>query len=93
MFEGFSLMPTYPNSNFPHPWDVANFVSAGKRLQKLSSMTEEQYLLIDQCWKQDPKERMTIKGVLSILNKMKGVMKFIDFSSFIHNKKKLMRKT
>ncbi|KAL7711807.1 Protein serine/threonine kinase [Entamoeba marina] len=54
----------YPLSEFKFPWSIAEFVTEGKRLAKLDIMNDSIYSLIDNCWKQDPKERCDISQII-----------------------------
>ena len=67
MYEVFSWSEAYPKQNFRFAWDIAEFVGNGKRLQKSKLMTDFHYNLINQSWCQNPKERLRIEDIVSLL--------------------------
>ncbi|KAL7720566.1 Tyrosine kinase [Entamoeba marina] len=60
----------YPQSKFKFPWKIAEFVTNEERLPKPDTMNDTIYSLIDNCWKQDPKERYEIENVTKKLLEM-----------------------
>ena len=70
MYECFEWTEAYPPTSFKFPWKIAEFVSSGQRLEIGKEMSEEQYNLICNCWKQEPKERIQIDEVVDELEKM-----------------------
>ncbi|EKE39900.1 tyrosine kinase, putative [Entamoeba nuttalli P19] len=70
MYECFGWCAAYPKSQFQFPWSIADFVTQGNRRTKAEAMTSEQYDLIDQCWKQNPDERIPIDVVVSKLEEL-----------------------
>ena len=70
MYECLSWRECYPKTLFPKPWDIANFVSKGKRVEKSENMTEEEYLIINNSWKQEAKERINIENIIKELEKL-----------------------
>ncbi|ELP90854.1 protein serine/threonine kinase, putative [Entamoeba invadens IP1] len=57
----------YQGSCFKYPWNIANYVVEGKRLEKPNNMEEDLYAFIDDVWTQNPKERPTITVILNKL--------------------------
>ena len=70
MFEVMKWGEAYPTKIFPHEWDIADFICKGKRLQKPSDMRDDIYSLINECWKQEPKERLEITQIISKLSSL-----------------------
>ncbi|KAL7713823.1 Protein serine/threonine kinase [Entamoeba marina] len=60
----------YDKTQFIYPWDIAEFVSKGERLEKPNTMNETIYSLISNCWKQEPKERYEIEDVIEKIETM-----------------------
>ena len=69
MYETIAWSEVYPKSDseFKFPWKIAEFIVKGKRLSKTEEMTDEEYKLIEYCWSQEPKYRLKIEDVVSIL--------------------------
>ncbi|GAB1220071.1 hypothetical protein ENUP19_0047G0130 [Entamoeba nuttalli] len=67
MYQLLSWNDPYPNDKFKYPWNIASFIMNGNRLPKVSSITDEQFSLIENCWKQNPKDRYTINVVVETL--------------------------
>ena len=70
MYEVFNWKQAYSTKEFKFPWKIAEFVASGNRLKRLDSMIEEQYSVIQQCWEQEPNDRLTIKEVITQLEKL-----------------------
>ncbi|KAL7716864.1 Protein serine/threonine kinase [Entamoeba marina] len=51
-------------SLFEYPWELAAFISSGKRLPQPDSMCDSIYSLIDDCWKQEPSDRIGIEEII-----------------------------
>ncbi|KAL7716668.1 Protein serine/threonine kinase [Entamoeba marina] len=60
----------YPKATFVYPWEIANFVSVGNRLQKPDDMDDSTYSLITKCWCHNPKERYDIGEVINGLEEL-----------------------
>ncbi|ELP92416.1 serine/threonine protein kinase HT1, putative [Entamoeba invadens IP1] len=67
MYECFIWGESYPKTQFKYPWEVADFVSAGKRMKIKRSIPDELINLIENCWTQNPEERFSIDKVLDEL--------------------------
>ncbi|ELP83648.1 protein kinase domain containing protein, partial [Entamoeba invadens IP1] len=50
MFEAFTWQEAYPKEQFRFPWKIAEYVTHGKHPRKRSSITKEEYDLIQDCW-------------------------------------------
>ncbi|ELP89518.1 serine/threonine protein kinase HT1, putative [Entamoeba invadens IP1] len=70
MFEVFGWCEAYPKEMFKFPWNIAEMVTSGKRLEKKENMSDDQYNLIQQCWKQDSLQRANIENVVEQLQEM-----------------------
>ncbi|KAL7717125.1 protein serine/threonine kinase [Entamoeba marina] len=59
-------------------WDIAKYVTSGKRLPQLENMSDEIYDLISNCWSQEPQDRYDIEDVVVKLDATlnKGSKKF-----------------
>ena len=71
MFEVLGWQECYPRRLFKFPWKIAEFVSGGKRREKIDELTDQQYDLITKCWCQEPRERLKINEILSTLETFK----------------------
>ncbi|ELP91650.1 tyrosine protein kinase, putative [Entamoeba invadens IP1] len=67
MYETFSWTKAYADHKFVYPWQVADFVVGGQRLQKPNNVSDEMYSAIENCWAQSPKERITSQQLVSQL--------------------------
>ncbi|GAB1224199.1 hypothetical protein ENUP19_0180G0018 [Entamoeba nuttalli] len=54
-------------SRFKYPWKIAEFVTSGKRLERIPTIPENLYKIIEECWKPNPEERMKINNLIEIL--------------------------
>ena len=48
---------------------IADFITSGDRLEKPENMNDKYYSIIENSWKQNPKERLTINEIENELNK------------------------
>ena len=60
--------PTDPRFKFA--WGIANFITSGKRLSKPEDINDKYYEIIENSWKQNPKERLTINEIEKELNEL-----------------------
>ena len=67
MYEVFGWCNAYPKSQFKFPWKIAEFIIDGCRLKQLDDIIDEEYQLICKCWCHDPKERIKVDEVVSLL--------------------------
>ena len=67
MYEILSWTEPYPISQFQYPWSVEQFVSSGKRLPQLETMTNKQFELIEHCWDHEITKRWTINQIVDEL--------------------------
>ncbi|KAL7714433.1 Protein serine/threonine kinase [Entamoeba marina] len=71
IYETMIWEKAYSEENFVYKWDIADFVTTGKRLPKPNTMNDTIYSLIDNCWSQIPTERYKIEDVIKELEEMK----------------------
>ena len=65
--ECFIWREVYPNNQFKYPWDIANFVCDGKRIDKPEIMSDSMFKLVTECWYQQPRERLKISEIIKRL--------------------------
>ncbi|ELP90212.1 protein kinase, putative, partial [Entamoeba invadens IP1] len=68
MFECFKWGEIYPKKDFQFAWSIADFVSAGKRVQRDKNIPEPYFEIIKQCWTQKKRDRVPIESVVEMLN-------------------------
>ncbi|EAL50878.2 tyrosine kinase, putative [Entamoeba histolytica HM-1:IMSS] len=68
MYETFKWDRPYPENVFKYPWNIAEYVMQGNRLEIASGMPEWYFLIIQNCWKQNPSERYNIEQVIDLLS-------------------------
>ncbi|ELP83940.1 protein serine/threonine kinase, putative [Entamoeba invadens IP1] len=64
LYEAFSMSEAFPIEQFPFPWKIAEFVTAGNRLKKTDIITTNEYELITRCWAHNQNDRPTINEVV-----------------------------
>lgn len=69
MYETMKWDDPFPKTVFPHPWDVANLITQGKR-PSLDVIDMDMHKVITDSWTQDPKERCTMKKLVDTLSSM-----------------------
>ncbi|ELP89678.1 tyrosine protein kinase, putative [Entamoeba invadens IP1] len=67
MYECLAWDEAYPKNKFKFPWEIVNFVVAEKRLEKPKDVSQDDFYLIQQCWKSRPDERYQIDQVVQSL--------------------------
>ena len=72
MFETFNWDEAYPPLVFRRPWDIANFVSEGKRLGRPEEIPENIYAIIEKCWAHHPDDRITAEHAMKELDTLKN---------------------
>ena len=75
MYECLNWGECYPKSEFSKPWDIANYVSQGKRRPRGEEMSSEEYKLISESWKQESKERKKIEEIVKRLEEIERITK------------------
>ncbi|ELP94835.1 protein kinase domain containing protein, partial [Entamoeba invadens IP1] len=70
MYECFIWGVAYPKNEFKYSWNIVNFVASGKRRQKPDFVTDNQFEIITECWKQQPADRPPIEDVVEKLEKL-----------------------
>ncbi|ELP92846.1 protein serine/threonine kinase, putative [Entamoeba invadens IP1] len=73
MYECFQWTEAYPKTFFNYPWKIAEFVTAGKRLEKPEMIRQELYNIITSCWGQNPRERCSSSEVVEQLKLYLGI--------------------
>ncbi|KAL7721775.1 Proto-oncogene tyrosine protein kinase FER [Entamoeba marina] len=64
MYEVFNWGTPYPKEEFPFPWNIAEYISAGKRRPRPSTMPEWYYNIISSCWDPKPLRRPNITQII-----------------------------
>ena len=67
MYEVFIWKQAYPKDQFKFPWNIADFVSEGKRLN-LNHINKNLSRIISSCWQQNPNERLKINDIVVLLD-------------------------
>ena len=58
----------FSKSQFPHAWNIAFFIVNGKRPTSIDKVENyEMKRLIESCWCQEPKQRLTINDIVALL--------------------------
>ncbi|ELP89896.1 interleukin-1 receptor-associated kinase, putative [Entamoeba invadens IP1] len=70
MYEVFGWCEAYEHQKFKYPWKIAQFVIKGNHLKRNEQITEEQYTLIDKCWRYDEINRISVSEIGESLEKM-----------------------
>ncbi|ELP91537.1 serine/threonine protein kinase HT1, putative [Entamoeba invadens IP1] len=70
MFEVVGWSEAYQKDRFKYPWKIAEFVMSGKRLERKEKMPIPLYDVIQTCWVQYPKERISIEKVIENLEEL-----------------------
>ncbi|ELP91817.1 protein serine/threonine kinase, putative [Entamoeba invadens IP1] len=68
MYEVFGWCEIYPKNIFKYSWKIAEFVTAGKRVENVNNIPNSLFEIIQNCWKQNPKERTDIQTVSQSIN-------------------------
>ena len=68
MYEVMLWDNAYPKDKFKHEWDIANFITSGKRLSLDFIQNEKIRILIANSWNQNQKERLLITDLVNALN-------------------------
>ncbi|EKE41936.1 hypothetical protein ENUP19_0082G0082 [Entamoeba nuttalli] len=69
MLEIITWKDSFPKELYPHPWDIANTVTSGKRPVLINEVEDSIKEIIEQSWKQEPKERIRIDDIIMMLEK------------------------
>ncbi|ELP84767.1 protein serine/threonine kinase, putative [Entamoeba invadens IP1] len=67
MFETFSWKDPFPKVKFGYAWNVANFVSSGKHLEKDVNISNEEFKIIEEMWCFEEYKRIKIGEVVQKL--------------------------
>ncbi|ELP86210.1 protein kinase domain containing protein, partial [Entamoeba invadens IP1] len=79
MYEVFGWCKAYPITTFKFPWKIAEFVTAGERLERRENIPEKLYQLIEMCWKQNPKERETTINIVDFIQRICPLSSLFEF--------------
>ncbi|GAB1227632.1 hypothetical protein ENUP19_0347G0012 [Entamoeba nuttalli] len=67
MLQVITWQDPFPKILYPHPWDIADTITAGKRPNIIHEVEEDIKEIIEKSWKQEPKERITIDEIVRML--------------------------
>ena len=67
IYEVFMWDDAYPKSEFRFPWNIAEFVVSEQRLLQPDVISDNHFKIIERCWCHNPKERIAIEDVISLL--------------------------
>ncbi|ELP89293.1 protein serine/threonine kinase, putative [Entamoeba invadens IP1] len=67
MFSVLKWTEPFDGDDFKYPWDIANFVSDGKRLDKPSYLSNEIWSVITKAWAHQPDTRVSANTVVEML--------------------------
>ncbi|EAL51187.1 tyrosine kinase, putative [Entamoeba histolytica HM-1:IMSS] len=69
MYETMKWGGAYDNWDglFEYPWQIAEFVVSGKRLEKPEGMEDNIFLIISKCWNNNPQQRLDITTLIELL--------------------------
>ncbi|ELP88843.1 tyrosine kinase, putative, partial [Entamoeba invadens IP1] len=70
MYETFSWFEAYRKDQFKFPWKIAEFINQENRLPRIDPIQENQFDVIEACWKHNPKSRMGIEEVVQRLQEI-----------------------
>ncbi|ELP90997.1 fibroblast growth factor receptor 1 precursor, putative [Entamoeba invadens IP1] len=70
MYEVFSWKSAFTEKQFKYAWDIADFISAGKQLQKHENMTNSEFEIIKKMWEFEPQKRLKSGEIVSLLQKL-----------------------
>ncbi|EDR25189.1 tyrosine protein kinase, putative [Entamoeba dispar SAW760] len=62
----------FPKTLYPHPWDIADSITTGKRPPIIQEVKEDIKEIIEKTWKQEAKERIRIEEVVKMLEIIKN---------------------
>ncbi|ELP91119.1 protein serine/threonine kinase, putative [Entamoeba invadens IP1] len=68
LFEVCGWCEIYTKSMFKYPWKIAEFVCSGKRVENSNNIPNNLFKIVQNCWKQNPKERCSIQTVVEDLD-------------------------
>ncbi|ELP84917.1 protein serine/threonine kinase, putative [Entamoeba invadens IP1] len=67
MYECLGWCTAYPPQRFKFSWNIADFVTEGKRLEKPNEIDMELFIIIKEAWEQNPKDRIEISQIVNLL--------------------------
>ena len=76
MLECITWKEAYPKTIYKFAWDIADAVSQGKRPETINQIENNQIKqLIEQCWCQQPKDRLSINSIVQQLESIYSYQK------------------
>ncbi|GAB1227985.1 hypothetical protein ENUP19_0367G0018 [Entamoeba nuttalli] len=69
MYEVSIWRNPFPKEQFKYPWEIADFISEGKRPRKEDIIDDWLFDLIEHCWNQNPKERYNANQIVDVFIK------------------------
>ncbi|EAL46950.1 protein kinase, putative [Entamoeba histolytica HM-1:IMSS] len=72
MLQTITWQDPFPKTLYPHPWDIADTITTGKRPVIIQEVEEYIKDVIEKSWQQEPKERITIDEIVRMLEKIKS---------------------
>ncbi|EDR22739.1 protein serine/threonine kinase, putative [Entamoeba dispar SAW760] len=69
MYEVSIWRNPFPKEQFKYPWEIADFISEGKRPKKDEVIDDWLFDLIEHCWNQNPKERYNANQIVDVFTK------------------------
>ncbi|GAB1228268.1 hypothetical protein ENUP19_0389G0001 [Entamoeba nuttalli] len=67
MLQVITWQDPFPKTLYPHPWDIADTITIGKRPVIIQEVEEDIKEIIEKSWQQEPKERITIDEIVRML--------------------------
>ncbi|GAB1226950.1 hypothetical protein ENUP19_0312G0002 [Entamoeba nuttalli] len=67
MLQVITWKDPFPKTLYPHPWDIADTITTGKRPVIIQEVEEDIKEIIEKSWEQEPKERITIDEIVRML--------------------------
>ena len=68
MLEIYLWSEAFPKSELRFAWNIADYISSGKRPKGIQMIHDKNIKeMIEQSWCDDPKERLTIEDIVSLL--------------------------
>ena len=67
MYEICSWSEPFPVKQFKFPWQIAQFITIGERPSQHPAIRNGQFKIIEQCWCQDPRERLSSEYIIPMI--------------------------
>ena len=59
-----------PKSLFKNIWDIPDYIASGKRRSQPIEVEDDQFSLIERCWRQKTTERLAIGDIVNELQQL-----------------------